>query len=319
MMLLFAAAAIAALFLGLFAFTGSIARKVTKALPPIGQFMDAGGARLHYRDQGSGPAILLIHGLGGQMQHFTYALADLLATRHRIIIFDRPGSGYSQPRPANADSLIAQAAILAKAIAKLGLPNPPLLVGHSMGGAISLAIALNHPEAASGLVLIAPLTHQMRDPPKPFKSLAIRSKLVRFVVAWTFAAPLSILRGQKLLKAVFAPEQPPSDFPLRGGGLLGLRPRAFQTASADMVAANNSLAEMIPSYRTLTIPLGILYGDKDEILDYKDHALPMKKYVPHVEIKLLNERGHMLPITAPQETAGFIFDRHAAASAGQGD
>ena len=60
-----------------------------------GSFIDIDGSRIHYLDQGSGPTILCIHGLAGQMRHFTYALLDKLKSDYRLVIVDRPGSGYS--------------------------------------------------------------------------------------------------------------------------------------------------------------------------------------------------------------------------------
>src|SRR5215468_6496943 len=81
---------------GLVFFTSSTAKKVEAMLPPRGQFMDIDGQRIHYTDSGgSKPAIVLIHGLGGNLLHFSYGIADKLAADYRVITVDRPGSGYS--------------------------------------------------------------------------------------------------------------------------------------------------------------------------------------------------------------------------------
>ena len=134
------------------------ARQVEKALPPLGSFIDIDGSRIHYLDRGSGPTILCIHGLAGQMRHFTYALLDKLKSDYRVVIVDRPGSGYSTRPPQASAAIFAQARTLAKFAAALRLERP-LVVGHSLGGAIALALALNHPEHVGGLALLAPLTH----------------------------------------------------------------------------------------------------------------------------------------------------------------
>jgi pimeloyl-ACP methyl ester carboxylesterase len=169
----------AVVILGLVVFSVRTARKVEAALPPRGKFMQIDGERLHYIDRGgSGPAILMIHGLAGNLMHFTYALADELANEFRVIIVDRPGCGYSaRPGGAPAD-LTAQAATLAKFMRQLGLKQP-LVVGHSLGGALSLAMALDHPDSVGALALIAPLTHAPDDVPDVFKSLIIRSPTLR--------------------------------------------------------------------------------------------------------------------------------------------
>ena len=147
---------------GLVLFTWRTARAVEKALPPQGLFLTIDGARLHYLDEGQGPAIVMIHGLGGQMAHFTYALADRLKDDFRVVLIDRPGSGYSERREGASARLRAQGDVIAKAIAALKLEKP-LVVGHSLGGAIALAVALDHPDQVSGLALIAPFTQADRS------------------------------------------------------------------------------------------------------------------------------------------------------------
>jgi alpha-beta hydrolase superfamily lysophospholipase len=85
---------LAALIAGLVWFTANTARKVEAALPPRGRFMDIDGERIHYVDTGgAGPAVVMIHGLGGNLLHFDYALAGRLAGEFRLILIDRPGSG----------------------------------------------------------------------------------------------------------------------------------------------------------------------------------------------------------------------------------
>ncbi len=81
---------------GLALFAANTARKVEAAVPPCGQFIEIDGQRLHYVDTGGkGPAIVMIHGLGGTLWNYTYALVDKLSGEFRVIAVDRPGAGYS--------------------------------------------------------------------------------------------------------------------------------------------------------------------------------------------------------------------------------
>src|SRR5579863_10522110 len=80
---------------GLVGFAAYTARRVEIAEPPLGRFLELDGERIHYVDEGAGPPLLLIHGLGGQLRNFTYALVGRLANEFRVIAVDRPGSGYS--------------------------------------------------------------------------------------------------------------------------------------------------------------------------------------------------------------------------------
>jgi pimeloyl-ACP methyl ester carboxylesterase len=177
-------------------FAANTSRKVEATVPPCGQFVEIDGQRLHYIDTGgTGPAVVLIHGLGGTLWHFTYALVDKLSGEFRVIAVDRPGSGYSA-RPSDVSARLGvQADTLAKFLRALGL-NQPLLVGHSLGGALSLAIALDHPDCAGAVALVAPLTQAQGGLPEPFQGLVINSPVMRKIIAWTLAIPLSILNAR---------------------------------------------------------------------------------------------------------------------------
>jgi pimeloyl-ACP methyl ester carboxylesterase len=291
---------------GLVLFTAYTARKVEAAVPPCGQFIEIGGQRLHYVDTGgTGPAIVMIHGLGGTLWNYTYALSGKLSGEFRVIAVDRPGSGYST-RPDDASAtLSAQADTLAKFIRALGLKQP-LLVGHSLGGALSLAIALDHPDCAGALALVAPLTQAQDDVPEPFRRLVVTSPMMRKIIAWTLAIPMSIRNAPMLLMIVFGPDAVPADYPTRGGGLLGLRPKSFYNTSSDLLAANEDLPGMMKRYDGLTIPLGMLFAKGDLILDYRRQGEAMKQQCPALELVLLDGHGHMLPLTAPDATADLI-------------
>jgi pimeloyl-ACP methyl ester carboxylesterase len=298
---------------GLAGFAAYTTRKVETAVPPRGRFLELDGCRIHYVDEGAGPPLFLIHGLGGQLGNFTYALIGRLANEFRVIAVDRPGSGYST-RPAGADPrLRAQAEIIAKLIKTLNLGRP-LVVGHSLGGAITLALGLDHPECASGLALIAPVTQLVATPPEPFRGLDIKSPLLRWIVAWTLATPLGIRKGDQILKQVFAPDKAPADFVTLGGGALGLRPQSFCATSADLEAVNDGFDAMIRRYPTLSLPVGILFGKGDNLLDYRVHGQATKDQIPGLDLELM-EGGHMLPVTAPDAVADFIRRRMAGAAA----
>jgi len=291
---------------GLVLFTAYTARKVEAAVPPCGRFIEIDGQRLHYVDTGgTRPAIVMIHGLGGTLWNYTYALVDKLSGEFRVIAVDRPGSGYSA-RPDDAPAkLSAQADTLANFMRALGLKQP-LLVGHSLGGALSLAIALDHPDSAGALALIAPLTQAQDDVPEPFQGLDVTSPMIRKIVAWTLAIPMSIRNAPKLLKIVFGPDAVPADYPTRGGGLLGLRPKSFYNTSSDLVAASEDLPGMMKRYGGLTIPLGMLFAKGDLILDCRRQGEAMKQQCPALDLVLLDGHGHMLPLTAPDATADLI-------------
>jgi pimeloyl-ACP methyl ester carboxylesterase len=310
-----AIALIVLILLGLLLFTAWTARQVEKQMPPRGKFIDIDGVRLHYLDKGNGPPLLLIHGLAGQILNFTHSLLGRLTRDFRVIILDRPGSGYSLRPDDTLAPLTAQARVISRFCQALGLERP-VVVGHSLGGAIALALALDHPDQVGALALIAPVTHQPRRIPPPFDGLAIGSPLLRRLLAWTVATPLAIANRERALTTLFGPQAVPADFATRGGGLLSLRPRAFIGASTELMAAEPDLAGMPARYKSLTIPVGILYGIEDRILDPALHAQEFVAKVPGTDLELIEDGGHMILISSADQVAAFVarIARRAAAT-----
>ena len=279
------------------------ARRIERMAPPQGRFLQVEGVRLHVLERGSGPPVVLIHGLGGQIGHFAYSLVPRLERDFHVVAFDRPGSGYSSAAPAGVRE---QGAILARAIRILNL-GKPLIVGHSLGGAVALAIALDHPDCVGGLALIAPATHPVAKAPALFRSLVIRSAPLRRLYAWTAAAPAALLARPVFFKAAFAPEAAPADFGGAGGGLLALRPHNILVTSTELTAAfgDDAIETMPQRYASLTVPIGILYGRDDQVLDWRVHGEAMARKIPPLDFELV-DGGHMLPVTQPDVCAAFI-------------
>jgi len=142
-------------------------------------------------------------------------------------------------------------------------------------------------------------------PPAVFKALAIESAWVRKVFAWTLATPGAIAASKKVLAAVFAPEAPPHDFAVKGGGLLSLRPRQFLASSADMQALPGHMPPMQARYGELTVPTGVLYGRADAILDWQQNGQALADKMAGARLQLV-DGGHMLPVTQPQIVAEFV-------------
>lgn len=301
-----AATAASAMTAGLFGaafYTARMARKAEAAVPMDGELVDVGHTRLHVTDTGRGQPLLLIHGLAGQMRNFAASLEQDLARDYRVIKVDRPGSGYSPRLPDGRAHLGAQADAIAALIDSLGLERP-VLVGHSLGGALSLAVAIRHPDKVGALALIAPATQPVEAVPTVFKGLVLPPALLP-LVAWTLATPLGVAGKDKALKQVFAPEPVPDNFLVDGGGMLGFRPGNFQGAAADLADALGEAAELVAAYPRLNLPVGILYGRGDHLLDYRVHGERSAAQIPGAQLTL-TEGGHMLPFTQPETTARFI-------------
>jgi pimeloyl-ACP methyl ester carboxylesterase len=116
------------------------------------RFAQVRGSRLRYLVRGEGEPLVLVHGLGGAASNWL-ALAPLLLPGRRLLVPELPGHGGSEPLPA-ARNLNTYADSLAALIEREGFP-PAAVVGHSLGGAIALRLAIRRPDAVSRLVLAA--------------------------------------------------------------------------------------------------------------------------------------------------------------------
>ncbi|MCG7520900.1 alpha/beta fold hydrolase [Ruegeria sp. Ofav3-42] len=296
---------IAAFFIGMHLWTKRLTRQGLERVPQLGDIVPVQGGSIHYVEKGdpTKQTIVLIHGLAGQLQHFTYAMVDLLAKDYHVIALDRPGCGYSTRETADLAHLPQQGRMIQEFLDAKGISNA-VLVGHSLGGAVSLAIALDYPEKTRALALLAPLTQKLPETPQVFKPLEIRTEWLRELIGNTIAVPLSAKTAPHALEAVFDPESAPDDFLDRAGGALGLRPSAFITASQDVVGLDFSIDAQVARYGELTVPGGILYGAQDAILFPSAHGAPMTRF--GLSDEQIEGLGHMIPITAPDACAAFV-------------
>jgi pimeloyl-ACP methyl ester carboxylesterase len=109
----------------------------------------------------------------------------------------------------------------------------------------------------------------------------------------------------KVLEQVFRPEPVPADYLTAGGGALALRPGNIEAACADLQLAQVDAEEMVEGYGGLTLPVAILYGREDNLLDYRLHGGKTADAISGARLTLV-EGGHMLPFTQPLETARWV-------------
>ena len=274
--------------------------------PRKGKTTKLSSGSIHWVESGKGRPILMIHGLGGNLHNFTYALTAELSDSFRVIAIDRPGCGWSDRNGADQATLAEQARLIAEFIETENL-GKPLIVGHSLGGAIAEAIALNHPDHISALALICPATAEVEVTPDAFKGIDISVPWLIPVIANTLAGAMSLLMEKKILAQVFAPEPVSPDFLTRGGGILGRRPASFVAAAQDLTMSRASVAQVLGREAEIKIPVGVLYGASDNILAPAVHGKPFAEKTGGTYAELPGS-GHMIPLTAPKECAAFIRD-----------
>ncbi len=280
------------------------ARKAEREHPPTGRFVTVDGVRLHYIEKGEGPPVVLLHGNVVTAEDFrTSGVLDLLARRHRVIAFDRPGFGYSDRPHGSAWSARAQANLLRDALDVLDI-NRPVVLGHSWGAAVALALALNHPDDVRGLVLLSGYYYPtlradvlLSSPP----AIPILGDLLRFSISPLLGKLLQPL----LLKGMFAPLPVPANFTMGSTPNMSLRPGQIRAESQDGVAMIPGAIAMRHRYQELTMPVVIMAGTKDGVVNAKQPRR-LHAQIPHSILRLVPGVGHMLHYAVPEEVAEAI-------------
>ncbi|HLK36066.1 MAG TPA: alpha/beta hydrolase [Polyangiaceae bacterium] len=116
------------------------------------RFVDVDGMSVHYRDEGTGPAVVLIHGTGSSL-HTWDAWASALSTQYRVVRFDLPAFGLTGPRPDDDYRIETYVEWVDHVVSKLGVPRFAL-AGNSLGGEIAWRYAAAHPDHVGALVLV---------------------------------------------------------------------------------------------------------------------------------------------------------------------
>ncbi|SFI67094.1 alpha/beta fold hydrolase [Albimonas pacifica] len=261
--------------------------------PPVGRFVEAQGLRVHYVEMGppDGVPVVLVHGATGNLNDMTFDLAPRLAGAGlRAIAFDRPGLGWSE-RPAREGWRPAvQTAVLREAAARLGVARPVVL-GHSWGGAVATAWALQDP-GIRGAVVISGATMPWSDGDDWLTGLKT-SKAAAWVGAGVFRLMAERDGGASAAARIFRPQQPPEGYLDHLQPELVLRPETFRNNTEDIERLDGALAVQSRAYPDLVPPLEILHGLADEIVSAQIHSVALAELAPRSELTLLTGVGHM--------------------------
>ncbi|MCL4776524.1 MAG: alpha/beta hydrolase [Gammaproteobacteria bacterium] len=130
----------------------SLQSLASKYASPGSQFVELDGIRIRYRDEGAGPAVLLVHGTLGDLADWD-GWIDLLADRYRVIRLDLPGFGLSGEVP-NGNYSIDRMLSLVDGLMDHLRQESFALVGISLGGAIAFRYAATRTSRVKSLVLI---------------------------------------------------------------------------------------------------------------------------------------------------------------------
>jgi pimeloyl-ACP methyl ester carboxylesterase len=295
-----------------------------RTYPPRGQTIAVAGAVLNVVDLGRRdaglPPIVLLHGASSNMEVMR-PLAERLAGKHRVILIDRPGHGFSTRERMEDSTPKVQARMIVEALDKLGTP-PAIIVVHSLGGAIGARMALDYPSRIAGLVMLAPVTHPWRGGVGWYNKL-VTKPVIGPLLAYTITLPLGLLVTQSGARGVFLPQIMADDFVDSSATRLLLRPREFLANARDLVTLKQAVAEQTPLYADISAPVTVIAGDVDKTVSTSIHSRPFAGVVPNAKLIVLPGIGHMIQNAVPDLVAseietmmGRIGERKAAALGG---
>jgi pimeloyl-ACP methyl ester carboxylesterase len=281
-------------------------RLIERAHPPRGRFVDVGGLRQHVAELGAdaGLLIVLVHGAGCNLEDMRLALGERLAARHRVILVDRAGLGWSERKGRRGSSPAYQAAILRDVLDRLGIERAAI-VGHSWGGALATTFALDYPERVAGLVLLAPPLC-----PFPRSMTWLYALFATPIFGWLYARTLALPLGAPFigigLGSAFLPQLPSRRYVKRTAALLLLRPATFLANARDVADLRAFQANEASRYATLAVPTVIMTGDRDMVVAPRRHALAFAATAPRAKLVVLPGIGHMLHHVAAERVVDEI-------------
>ncbi|MES2710103.1 MAG: alpha/beta hydrolase [Pseudomonadota bacterium] len=275
----------------------ALARRAERRHPPQGAFIDVDGVRLHYTDEGEGQAVVLVHGNVVSGSDFaTSGVAQRIRRTHRVITFDRPGCGHSDRPRGRVFDVEEQAALLQHALRRLGAERP-IIVGHSLGAIVALAMAARQPAQTGGLVLVSGYYFWSLRPDVVLVAIGA-IPILGDILRYTLAPLLGRLLMPAVKRVMFSPKRPTERFEAEYSDAMALRPSQIRATSVDGTLMIPAVLALRPHYGKLTMPVFIMAGGGDKIVLHRQ-AQRLHAAIPGSMLEIVPGIGHMAHHVVP--------------------
>ena len=255
------------------------------------QVTDVDGQPVHFyalEGQGKGPPVVLVHGLGGSAGGFSRVFFELTKRFSRVLAVDLPGHGFSAEYCKGQVCVRGQFDVLRDWCQQV-VGEPAFVVGNSLGGAMSIQLAAEHPELVRALALVAPAGARLAE-----------ARLVELLSSFDVK---TVAQSRELTRKLF--HKPPPALMLFAGALRGLYTTPTVRALAEEARATQAF--LAPEVlRELTQPVLLLWGESDRLLPSESRDYFRAHLPPHAEIHSVKGFGHVPQVERPSELVSHL-------------
>lgn len=280
-----------------------LAKKAERENPPTGHFVTVEGVRVHYVDRGKGTPLVLLHGNGSMVQDFqSSGLIDVAAQNYRVIAFDRPGFGHSERPRDTVWTPEAQADLIHAALQKIGVPRA-LILGHSWGTLVALALAINYPRSVRSLILASGYYY----PTARMDVLMLSAPalpVIGDVLSHTISPMVSRLLWPLILRKIFGPSPVPSkfkSFPKE----MAFRPSQIRASAAESAFMIPGASDLQEAYGKLKMPVAIIAGAGDRLIG-PEQSVHLHRDISQSTLHCVPGSGHMVHQTSTAQIMSAI-------------
>lgn len=290
-------------------------REAERMHPPTGRFVTVQGVRLHFTVHGRDDApqtVVMLHGTGSMgVELEASGLVDMAAERFRVVVFDRPGHGHSDRPAGKLWTPNQQADLFHAALLRMGIERP-IVLGHSWGTLIALAMAMWHPESVGALALASGYYFPSVRLDAPLLSLRA-VPLLGTLLRHTLSPLVSRLAWPLALRRVFGPAPTSEAFRERFPVWLALRPSQLRANAQEAATLIPAALAMRKHYRELDVPTVLVAGASDRYLSTTWHSAHLHELLDRSWLRIVEGAGHMVHHAAPAQVMAAVEQAAALA------
>jgi len=259
------------------------------------QFMEIGGMQVHYRDEGKGEIIILIHGTAASL-HTWDAWANELKKTHRVIRLDLPAFGLTGPHPQHNYSITMYVDVLHRLVEKLNL-NRFALAGNSLGGNIAWNYAADYPQETEKLILLDPSGYPSEGK-RPWVFDLAETPILNSVIK--YFTPRSFIHNN--LKQVYFEDSKITEELVARYHKMTLREG---NRDAFIARAKTQYVDNSAKLSKITAPTLILWG-KEDIWIPPTLGKKFQQQIPNSILVIMENVGHIPMEESPQESLEIV-------------